>query len=65
MPDEGAPLVRKKIALSALGLGLAVTFLPVTSASASCISAWTTLTGDCSPCNTLWHLGIDPGNCIA
>lgn len=48
--------MRKKIALAGLGLGLAATFLPVSSASAACVPVWwETITGDCSPCNTVGH----------
>lgn len=46
--------MRKKIALAGLGLGLAATFLPVSSASAACVPVWwETITGDCSPCQTI------------
>jgi hypothetical protein len=46
--------MRKKIALAGLGLGLAASFLPVSSASAACVPAWwQTITGDCSPCQTV------------
>ena len=40
-------------ALAGLGLGLAATFLPVTSASAYCDMAYYERTGDCTPCHTL------------
>lgn len=46
--------MRKKIALASLGLGLAATFLPVTSASAACVPPqWEQITGQCSPCQTI------------
>ena len=46
--------MRKKIALASLGLGLAASFLPVSSASAACVPDWwETITGDCSPCQTI------------
>lgn len=46
--------MRKKIAFAGLGLGLALSVLPVTSASAACVPwFWETVTGDCSPCQTV------------
>jgi hypothetical protein len=56
--------MRRKLALSALGLGLGLSFLPVHQASAVCITTYYQLTGDCSPCITLARLGINPGNCV-
>ena len=67
--------MRKKIALAGLGLGLAMSFLPVTSASAACVPVWwETVTGDCSPCQTVGPvfralhdagIGTDLANCVA
>jgi hypothetical protein len=42
--------MRKKLALAGLGLGIAATLLPVTSASAYCSDTYRDLTGECGPC---------------
>ena len=58
--------MRRKIAAVALGLGLAASFAPLTSASASCIAAWQLATGgDCSPCDEIDRVvGKPVANCI-
>ena len=57
--------MRKKIALAALGLGLAASFAPLAPASAACIPAWEAVTGDCSPCDEIANVIGKPLNCIA
>lgn len=42
--------MRKKLAIAGLGAGIALTVLPVTSASAMCVDWYQELTGECSPC---------------
>jgi hypothetical protein len=65
--------MRTKIALAA-GVALGASFLPISPASAVCVTAWQTLTGQCSPCTTLGPVvrtlhdkyGIDVDlNCLA
>ena len=57
--------MRRKIALVALGLGVAASFAPLSPASASCIAAWEAVTGDCSPCDEITRVIGRPLNCIA
>ena len=45
--------MRSKLALAALGLGVAATLLPVSNASAFCVQAYQELTGQCSPCTAV------------
>jgi hypothetical protein len=56
--------VRKKIALAALGLGLAATFAPIGPASAYCDMNWRAVTGDCNPCNTIARVTHRPMTCL-
>jgi hypothetical protein len=55
--------MRSKIALAGLAVGVAATFLPVSSASAACIHTYYELTGHCSPCPNLPD--NIPADCIA
>ena len=45
--------MRRKLALSAFGLAVAATVLPLSGASAYCDFTWRSLTGDCNPCITV------------
>jgi hypothetical protein len=60
--------VRTKITLAAVGLGLAASFAPLTSASAVCSAAYEELTGECSPCDAINRFlvrhGQRPLDCI-
>jgi len=56
--------LRKKIALAALGLGLAASFVPLSPASAYCSEGWRALTGDCNPCNTIARVSNRPMVCL-
>lgn len=56
--------MRKKIAIAALGLGLAASFAPLSPASAYCDMGWYALTGDCNPCNTIARVTNRPMVCL-
>jgi hypothetical protein len=43
----------RKLVIAIAAVGAVAAFLPVQSASASCITAYYQLTGQCSPCNTV------------
>jgi hypothetical protein len=67
--------VRRKLAIAVAGLGIAASFVPLQQASASCVTAYYLVTGDCSPCdeihyavdNVLHELGLGDGGtqCLA
>jgi hypothetical protein len=57
--------LRRKIAVVALGFGLAASFAPLSPASAVCVAAWEAVTGDCSPCDEIGNVIGKNLDCLA